>query len=324
MASKLILIFIDGIGIGDKNSDNPLYLTKSIYLSHFKTEFKKRKKIIENGIIYSLDASLGIDGIPQSATGQTSAFTGRNAAKILGHHLFGFPSKTLRSLLIKNNLLLKFKQRGLKVKFINAYTNFSDELSQGLLQINQDGTISTKNNKLNIEKYLHKISVTTIIALSIKQRFYGLLDLKDKKTVYHDFTNRYLIERNIDIKEFSPETAAKIILNNSKKYDVILYEYFLTDKIGHKQSLSQAIKIVEEFNLLLDNIVKSLDLNETNVIIFSDHGNFEDLSTKKHTNNDIPFIHIGKNIDTKNEISSIEEIYNYILKVEPTIPSTKK
>ena len=39
---------------------------------------------------------LGIEGLPQSATGQTALFTGINAAQLLGRHLFGFPNQPFR------------------------------------------------------------------------------------------------------------------------------------------------------------------------------------------------------------------------------------
>jgi len=314
MNKKIILLFIDGIGIGERNKYNPFFLVNSIYLSHFKDEFENniKKCLVHNLIVFALDPLLDVEGIPQSATGQSSIFTGINTAKILNQHLMGFPNKKLRVMLMKNNLLLNLKKRGLKVKFINAYPLFAEELSKGWLEVDKEGNFVLKEKSENLKKFLKRVSVTTLLALSIKQKFYGLSDLINKRTIYHDFTNKFLIERGIDVPEFSPKTAANILIKNVSKYDVILYEYFLTDKIGHKPAMKKAIKIVQNLDLFLKNIVENLNLKKTSLIIFSDHGNFEDLSVKTHTKNYVPLIHIGKNLSPDFRIKKIHQIYRYI------------
>ncbi|MBN1897248.1 MAG: hypothetical protein JW827_00590 [Spirochaetes bacterium] len=310
---KLILIFIDGIGIGQKNKTNPFLLQKSLYLSHFKSEFKTKWKRSEGFIVYSLDPMLGVSGIPQSASGQSSIFTGINVARLLQGHLTGFPNKRLRALLMKKNLFLELEAMGRKVKFINAYPLFAEKLNKQHLLIDENGNFIIKENQEGFAKILKRISVTTVLAMSIKQKFFGLEDLKEKKSIFHDLTNQYLIRQGLDVPPFTPKIAAHIMVDNLKRFDVLLYEYFLTDKIGHlfleKESLL-IVKILDEFITELVNLTNGRDVH---ILIFSDHGNFEDQSVKTHTKNNIPFVHIGKNTEVNDEIQNITDIYPYIL-----------
>ncbi len=69
---------------------------------------------------HPLDATLGVEGLPQSGTGQTALLTGVNAARLLGHHQGPFPSPRLRPLLVKS-LYAWARERGLRVLHANAY-----------------------------------------------------------------------------------------------------------------------------------------------------------------------------------------------------------
>ena len=67
------------------------------------------------------DALLGVPGIPQSATGQTTILTGVNAAQALGAHLSGFPNQPLRDIIRAGNLFSKLAEAGRSSIFANAY-----------------------------------------------------------------------------------------------------------------------------------------------------------------------------------------------------------
>jgi 2,3-bisphosphoglycerate-independent phosphoglycerate mutase len=64
---------------------------------------------------------MGIPGLPQSATGQTTIYTGINAPKKLGKHLTGIPNRELRELLRKFSIFVILKNEGFKCKFMNAF-----------------------------------------------------------------------------------------------------------------------------------------------------------------------------------------------------------
>src|SRR5690606_12618314 len=68
-----------------------------------------------------LDACLGVKGLPQSATGQTSLFTGQNAPRRLGKHLSGFPTPTLLRMLAEASVFRRAAERGFRVTFANPF-----------------------------------------------------------------------------------------------------------------------------------------------------------------------------------------------------------
>jgi len=64
-----------------------------------------------------------------------------------------------------------------------------------------------------------------------------------------------------------------------------MYEHFLTDLAGHTQDMEHAALVLENLEALLDGLLSHLDLFRHLVVLASDHGNIEDLSTKQHTLN---------------------------------------
>ena len=119
--SKVILYFIDGLGIGTRNENNPLSNIENIEpLAHFQVE---SKPIIFDGVLVPTDACLGVEGRPQSASGQTTILTGVNAPKFLGMHKQGFPNQKLRDVIAENSIFLQLKKLGIEPNlFANAYT----------------------------------------------------------------------------------------------------------------------------------------------------------------------------------------------------------
>ena len=122
--NKLIFIFLDGVGLGEDDADNPLattglpFLTSLLGAPLLKDLTVRQPQLLCQGI----DACLGVAGIPQSATGQTALLTGCNAARHLGYHLPAFPNEALIELIQQDSLLKRAKSRGLRATFANAYT----------------------------------------------------------------------------------------------------------------------------------------------------------------------------------------------------------
>ena len=74
-----------------------------------------------------IDACLGVEGIPQSATGQATMFTGVNCPKTVGKHCEGFPGPVVRRVIEEGNIFTQLKRRGKKVRFADAYLVDSPE-----------------------------------------------------------------------------------------------------------------------------------------------------------------------------------------------------
>ncbi len=259
----VIFIFVDGLGLGERQkSYNPCTADETRLLSNFKESVPA--PIPFAGRCLPLDASLGVPGIPQSATGQTALLTGENAARLLGQHRSGFPNKALRELLKEKSLLKQIKDRGFRPIFLNAFRPIFFKLDDRL-------------------KWL--LSATTVATLAAELPFFTLEDVRERRSIYQDFTNRDLIEKGFDVPEFTPEEAGQILADQSRNFDFVLYEYFKTDRAGHAQDMNLAISECQKLARFLAAFLEKVNTNNTQIILTSDHGNIEDLRTKDHTTN---------------------------------------
>jgi bisphosphoglycerate-independent phosphoglycerate mutase (AlkP superfamily) len=126
-------------------------------------------------------------------------------------------------------------------------------------------------------------------------RFRTLPDLKAGRAVYQDFTNAILIERGEEVSPRSPDEAATVLARIARENRFTLYEYFITDKVGHAQDMQAARTVLRNLARLIRKVLAGIDLDRTSVILTSDHGNIEDLSSRNHTLNPVPTIVWGAN-----------------------------
>ena len=262
---SVLLFFIDGLGIGERGPFNPFdKLDAAAPLALFRGE---RAEPLFDGIVVATDPRLGVEGRPQSASGQTSILTGINAPAAIGHHKQGFPNKALLEIIRVHSIFRQLSQAGVApVTFANAYT------------------------QRYFEERPRWVSATTAAVEAAGLPFRTVADLKNGAALYQDFTNRVLIERGEDVSERTPEQAASVLANITAGNRFTLYEYFITDKIGHAQDMEKAKVVLTRLALFIRTLLESLDLKRTTVILTSDHGNIEDLSTRNHTLHDVPTI----------------------------------
>ncbi len=291
----IIFIFVDGIGIGRRETSNPFYVG---HFPYFEDLFSDHTTY--------LDPRMGVPGLPQSATGQTALFTGFNAAKIYGGHKEGFPGITLKNLLKEDSLFKKVQQFGYIPTFANAY-----------LVSDPEALLSG-----------HYISVTTYMTLTSVGTVRTLTDLNKNNAVFQDITNEMLLEgtflpryerffpeintivegdafKKVSLR--TPEEAAHALLSIAHENDVVLFEYFQTDDAGHKQDMDRALEVLSTLERFVKAIFTSVNPYKTTCILTSDHGNIEDLSVGTHTENKVPFIVLGKG---KKYLRNITHIYD--------------
>jgi hypothetical protein len=285
----ILFIFVDGLGIGSNDpSANPC-CNSPHFFNHFDDE-QFPKPIEPNGYVLGLDASLGMPGLPQSATGQTALLTGLNASKLLGRHLNRFPNQQLRDVIAEHSIFKWFVDRGYNAAFLNTFSPpFFDY------------------DPYDIIKHL---SVTTVATLVSGLSFFDTEDLRNEKSVYQDIIGDALRERVPDAPQFTPEKAGEIIGKQSQQYHFSLFEYFQTDKAGHSQDLDHARTILNRLEEFLDAVLKQADLDNTLILLTSDHGNIEDLSFRGHTKNPAMTLLFGTGAEkTANQLFSILDIY---------------
>lgn len=288
-ALKMIFFFIDGFGLGEKDaSKNPVYAARTPNLDYIFNKYD----------VIATDASLGVPGLPQSATGQTAIFTGENASKLLGRHLNAQPTVTLKKLINEDNLFKRLTKAGLKVTNANVYRQ------EYLDRMNDPA-----------EKR-YKPSVSSVMTMSAGLPFRMVEDYRNGKGIYHDITGRIIVESGYDAKIITPEEAAHRLYSISRENDFTFYEHFMSDIIGHKMDMELAIEEIELLDAFVGGILKLADPEKDIIFITSDHGNIEDISVKTHTMNKVPTVIIGGNHESRSvKIRSLLDIMPAVLEI---------
>ena len=309
MKKNCILFFIDGLGTGKYSDSNPFTRFNSKYFNFF-TDRDTFPYSSMSSLVYLLDAVMGVEGIPQSATGQASLFTGKNAQKLIGAHLFGFPESKLRTLLMKDNILKWANSNVGKSVFFNSYMNHSNLVNSGVISIEENGKVRITSDNKEIKRISRYLSVTTVIGFSTGNPFFGVRDILNGESLYHDFSNSVLIEKGVELPLISPKAAGKVLAAAGAQYRLTIYEYFMTDRAGHKKDMERSVRILKELDEMIGAVADNLG-EDTVLIITSDHGNIEDLSTTAHTRNPVPLIII--NYDLPGRVpENISDVYGII------------
>lgn len=287
---SFLLLFIDGIGIGEFDAEiNPF----ARFPTPFFPAFRQRQDaaVRFGGVITATDVSMGVAGLPQSATGQTALFTGQNAARVLGRHHSGFPTASLRELLAQHSIFLKLEKMHKSATFANAFTPEYFRRSERLISA----------------------STWSVRAAGFPFRLVDP-DLLQGRAISHDLTNKFLTGLGYDVPLREPEEAARILASILPEVDFCLFEYFMTDLIGHSQEMNWAGEELQRLCRFLETLLAAIDLETHTVLLTSDHGNFEDLSVPTHTNHPVPTTIWGPGHRRLAEkISKIEDISPAIL-----------
>ncbi len=289
------MIFIDGVGIGNEDyQNNPFfkYPFKTFTQIFGKTPSIK-DQVIEsnNSFIFPADARLGVEGFPQSGTGQTAIFCGVNAPKIVGKHFGPYPYSTLLPIIQEQNIFKYFLKKNKKVFFANAYPKpFFDYLKSGK----------------------PRLSVTSLSCRFSGVRLNHATDVKKGKALTAEITNEKWNQKlGYKLPVIKSETAARRLLKIAFQNSFTLYEYYLTDYIGHGRHEGDIEPVFNTLDEFLFTILSEMDRPNTTLLICSDHGNVEDLSIKTHSLNPSLTISAGKYgkylFDTIKDISQIKK-----------------
>ncbi len=290
---SLVLVFIDGFGLGRETASNPLssgtmpFFRELLNGRPLTQETVGQGKTGLNWLIQPTDPSLGVSGLPQSATGQTAFLTGVNAAQLAGRHIHGFPTRVLRQILNERSIFKALNEQGCSATFANTFTDeYFTRMSRGKL----------------------RHSATTTAALAGGCRLRMIPDLLRGEAVYQDITNQMLIEKGYQVPFLEPETAARNLLKVAETNQFTLFEYFQTDRCGHAQDPVWAERILWCLDRLIGSLVAQRSESLT-LVVTSDHGNIEDLSVKTHTRNPIPTMAFGPQARCFQSVVTLTDLY---------------
>lgn len=285
------LFFVDGLGLGERDPErNPLAKFPSPFFDFFLDE--PLPELPYGGRVMSTAVDMGIPGLPQSGTGQTALLCGLPAARIVGRHIPGFPTPTLRRLLNNYSLFRKLRQFGKSATFANA-------LSQEYF-----------------DRRGERISATTRALLAGGFQWRSFDDLRKGHAVSHDLTNEFLRRMGADVPKRTATESAGILAEIVAQNDFTLFEFILTDLVGHQQDLSAAAEVIGVLSTLLSVTITRINLRSTTIIMTSDHGNFEDLSVKTHTRHPVPTLVWGAGLAVVlGKVRAIDDIAGTILQI---------
>ena len=300
---KVLFIFLDGVGLGaDDEKVNPFVAARTPFLDRL---LSGRKLIAGSAPVESewatlleLDPILGVAGVPQSATGQAALMTGKNVPALIGEHYGPKPNQPIAEIIKKDNIFKRLVESGKSAALLNAYPS----------------------------RYFHGLEsgkrLPSAIPLAVMSAGLSLLTQEDfytKKAMSADFTGegwRTMLGYQ-DSPVLPPFESGRLMADLAGQYDFSMFEYWESDYAGHGQDMSQAVKLIEKLDQVLDGLVGSRDSHDGLIFITSDHGNVEDLSTRRHTLAKVPGIVIGKNRD--DFVSHLKDLTQVAEKIERAI-----
>ena len=276
---RVLFIFLDGIGLGENNPEtNPFARAKMPNLNALLDGRSLLKDSApfhgERATLVAIDPAVGVNGLPQSATGQGMLVTGTNISAELGYHYGPKPNPEVAAFLNDGTLFSRFAKAGKKTALLNAYPpRYFDGIDSGKRLYS---SIPLAVTNAGLELFRHE-------------------DLFEGRALSADFTGmgwRTMLGFPA-APTMDPHQAGRKLVSLAMEYDFSLFEYWASDYAGHKQQMETAIELMETFDGVLGGVVDEMN-NELLVLITSDHGNMEDLSTRKHTDANVPAVVIGE------------------------------
>ncbi len=275
---RILFLFLDGVGLGPGGPENP-FSTHSGEAFHQLAGGQSwvqpfHEKTEPTHLVHSLDATLGVDGLPQSGTGQASLMTGVNCAQHVGRHFGPYPHSDTHEILDHANLFHKvrslFPQRKAPTSFANAYPPQFFNATR------------------------RRSTVTTYCCKSADVEIRNVTALREGRALPADLTGTVWKELlQLEVPNRTLTEAAQILASTTRQHAFTLFEYFLTDKVGHKRIDTPPATLLTDLNAFLEPLLDALDPDQETLLITSDHGNLEDTSHTQHTRNPVPLFVYG-------------------------------
>ena len=275
---RVLFIFLDGIGLGENNPEtNPFARAKMPNLNALLDGRSLLKESApfqgEYASLLAVDPAVGVKGLPQSATGQAILLTGINIPAELGYHYGPKPNPEVAAYLREASLFSRFVKEGKRAALLNGYPpRYFDGIDSG--------------------KRLYSSIPLSVINAGLP--LFRHEDLFAGRALSADFTGEgwRTMLGFAEAPVMDAHQAGRKLGALAKEYDFALFEYWASDYAGHKQQMDKAISLMETFDKVVGGLTEAWDENGL-ILVTSDHGNMDDLSTRKHTAADVPALVIG-------------------------------
>ncbi len=269
---RLLLVFVDGLGLARRSASNPLTELPTPALHRLLGGPLSVESLQEGPelVLAALDATLGVAGLPQSVTGQATMLTGVNCAELLGRHVTGFVGKTLERVISERSLFRELGRRGLSATFANAYAPAAKGSPRRRIR-----------------------SVTTLSMAAADLPLRGVPELLRGEAVTWDIErDRFAKLAGKSLPRISARQAGAHLATITAAHDFTLFETFFSDLAGHRRFGLTAEDAVRRLDGLIEGVRSGAGTGPT-LLLTSDHGNLEDSTTRVHTRNPVPFLALG-------------------------------
>jgi hypothetical protein len=272
---RVALLFIDGVGVGERDpSFNPL-ARRAWLLSQFGDGSGTP---LPDGGLTLLETTFGVPGRPQSASNQTALLTGEPAPRLLGRHVLGFPDAALREILLRSSVVKRIVAGGRRATFANGYP-------AGYLTALGLPHLASQTADVKIpERARRRLrpSSTTLAFAAAEVPLRTLDQLRAGEALAHDVTGARPRARGLDMPVRTPEEAAAVFWRVAEGADFTLFEHFVADEAGHAKDMELAESALGTFDAFARAVLAGRPA-DVRVLICSDHGNVEDLRIRNHT-----------------------------------------
>lgn len=277
--SRVLVIFVDGLGLGPGDPDlNPLAVARmpatAALLEGRRLVAGSAPFVGARATLLAIDARLGVEGTPQSATGQAALLTGRNVPALVGEHYGPKPNRAVSTILRQDNLFMQIRSRGGTAALLNAYPpRYFEAIDSG--------------------RRLYSSIPMAVVAAGIPLK--TAQDLQAGEAFSVDFTGQGWSDQPgfPPAPIYSVEEAGRKLAELSQSYDLAWFDYWLSDVLGHRGSLREAVAILESLDAVLGATIGNWGDRPDLIVLTSDHGNLENLGQRGHTVNPVPALVIG-------------------------------
>ncbi|MFK7805113.1 MAG: hypothetical protein AB8G95_26000 [Anaerolineae bacterium] len=295
------IFFIDGVGLGGSDpAVNPFVTAKlPVMTGLFGDDWylaESGRRSTQRASLVPTDACLGVEGRPQSATGQAAILTGRNVSAAIGEHYGPKPNQPVRDELAKGSLFSEALDAGGTSALISPYPQgYFDAINRG--------------------KRLY--SSVPQAAVNAGLKLFSLEELMAGKAVSPGFTGeawRTLLKYP-DAPLYSLHEAGKKIASLAADYRFSFFEHWPSDRLGHRGPLEAAVAHLELLDTVYGGLLEAWDDENGLLIITSDHGNIEEKTHRNHTKNPVATIIVGQDhVELAAEINDLTDIAGAVRK----------
>jgi hypothetical protein len=268
---------LDGVGLADHDERNPF--------THLETPSLDRLGISRwvntsepDFVAHPIDARLGVDGLPQSGTGQTTLLTGVNASRHLGFHHGPWPGPSLKPLL-EDSVLARLARAGRTVRLANLYPQrYLDAIQAGKRRLNAIALSATAAGAI-----LEPDGIPPPFARPDDLEGVPIAQVRDWGRGFVQDDSRW------------------------GEADLVIFDSWWSDHVGHEMNMVLARHHVVRLEAFVAGALEARPA-QTLLLVTSDHGNFEDASVKTHTMTDVPFAAVGPGASGFGRVSSLTDV----------------